>query len=142
MSQLCENLSGVKVSMDDIIVYAKTRAEHDRRLHKVLQVIREAGVKLNLNKCQIGQPELTFLGEKLTGEGVCPDPKKVEAIKKMPDPESKEDLKRALGMVSYLAKFIPNMSVKTTNLRKLLLQDAEWKWTQEQSKDLGLCCDP
>ena len=37
MSQLCQNLSGVKVSMDDIIVYAKKRAEHDKRLHKVLQ---------------------------------------------------------------------------------------------------------
>ena len=34
----------------------------------------------------------------------------------MPDPKCKEDVQRALGIVNYLSKFVPNMSVKTTAL--------------------------
>ena len=147
IAQLFENIAGVKVSMDDIVTYAKTREEHDKLLTKVLGIIRKAGIKLNLSKCEIGVSELTFVGDRLTGEGIRPDPRKVSGIAKMPDPASKEDLRRGLGMVNYLAKFVPNMSVKSTNLRKLLLNDVEWQWTESHAKEWDqlkntLMCEP
>ena len=147
IAQLFENMDGVKVSMDDIIVYAKTRDEHDRRLRKVLQIIRKAGIRLNMAKCEIGVLELTFVGDRLSSDGVRPDPKKVAAITNMPDPACKEDLQRALGMVNYLAKFVPNMSVKSTNLRKLLLNDVEWQWDDIHANEWRqlkgtLTCEP
>ena len=35
---------------------------------------------------------------------------------------------RFLGMVTYLTKFIPNMSEATGPLRELLAKDSEWQW--------------
>jgi hypothetical protein len=53
----------------------------------------------------------------------------------MPDPKCKEDVQRALGIVNYLSKFVPNMSVKTTALRKLLLDSSVWLWDDAQAQE-------
>ena len=37
--------------------------------------------------------------------------KKFEAIRDMPTPKSKQDLQRLLGMITYLGKYIPNLSI-------------------------------
>ena len=46
----------------------------------------------------------------VTDQGLQPDPEKVRAVRSMPVPGSKEDVRRFLGFVQYLSKFIPNMS--------------------------------
>ena len=64
-----------------------------------------------------GVTELTYLGEKLTHKEVKPVPDKVAGIRNTSMPTTKEEVQRALGVVNYLAKFVPNLSVKTTALR-------------------------
>lgn len=65
-------------------------------------------------------------GHVFSADGVKPDSKKVEAIIAMPTPANREDLQRFLGVVTYLPKFIPNMSQKSASLRQLLQKDIEW----------------
>lgn len=52
----------------------------------------------------------------------------------MPPPKSKEDLQRFLGMLIYLAKFIPNLSQVSAPLRSLLEQGNEWQWHHEHEE--------
>jgi hypothetical protein len=52
----------------------------------------------------------------------------------MPRPTSCEELKRFLGIVTYVANFIPNMAQITAPLRQLLEKNVEWFWDQEQEK--------
>lgn len=59
---------------------------------------------------------------------------KVKAIKQLRVPENKTELQRLLGMVTYLTKFIPNLSAITQPLRKLLEKDSEFIWTDHQTK--------
>ena len=49
-----EHLEGVDTSMDDIIVWGSTKAEHDERLKQFLKATRTANLKLNKEKCQLG----------------------------------------------------------------------------------------
>lgn len=79
-------------------------------------------------------PKIKFLGHMLSAKGVEIDPEKVEAIGKLREPENKTELQRLLGMVTYLAKFIPNLSQITQPMRELLVQEAEWVWTPHQKK--------
>jgi hypothetical protein len=135
VQQLFDKEQGVKVFVDDIVVWGKTMEEHNVRLKRVMEIIKASGMKLNEKKCTFGATEITYLGEKLTSLGVKPDPEKVAAINKMPIPENKEDLQRVLGMVNYLSKFVPNLSVKTKALRGLLQSQVEWIWEDDHSQE-------
>ena len=53
-----------------------------------------------------------------------PDPKKVEAIKKMQAPQIKQELQSFLGMMNYLGQCIKDMSQLTHNMRLLLKKSA------------------
>ena len=55
----------------------------------------------------------------------------------MPTPESPADLCRFLGMVQYLAKFVPNLASNSSALRQLLVKDANWEWTEEHTKQFA-----
>ena len=71
-----QGLEGVKVFMDDILVYGATKEEHDGRLEKVMQRIETAGLKLNREKCSIRQSQPRFLGHLIDRSGIRPDPDK------------------------------------------------------------------
>ena len=71
------------------------------------------------------------MGHIVSADGMRPDPRKVEAIVNMPRPSDRQDLLRLLGMIKYLAQYIPNESNITAPLRSLLKQDVEWSWQPE-----------
>ena len=50
------------------------------------------------------------MGNKISEEGVSPDPDKVLAITDMPAPVDKQGVMRFCGMVNYLNSFCPNLS--------------------------------
>ena len=68
------------------------------------------------------------MGHLLTADGIVTDPNKVRAIRDMPTPTDVTSLKRFFGMVTYLAKFLPNLSSVSEPLRRLEQKDAEWCW--------------
>ena len=51
-----------------------------------------------------------FFGNVYNPQGVNPDPKNVEGIKKMEEPWTKQELQSFLGMVNYLGQYIKNMA--------------------------------
>lgn len=57
-----------------------------------------------------------------------PDNSKIEAIINIPKPNDKTDLQRFLGLVTYISKFVENLSEKTAPLRLLLKNDEEFIW--------------
>ena len=120
VTEILEGLEGCANAQDDIVVWGDTKDNHDRRLKNVLSRIRFSGLKLNRSKCIFGSNQITYLGQLLTSEGVKADPRKVSAILDMPAPENKSDLQRFLGMVTYLGKFVPNLSEVSALLRVLL----------------------
>nr|XP_054606603.1 uncharacterized protein K02A2.6-like [Nothobranchius furzeri] len=129
-----EHIPGVETMMDDIIVWGTTREEHDQRLRQVLDKTREVNLKLNKDKCEFGVKKLTFVGDVVSENGVKPDPKKTSAICNMERPNNKDDVRRFLGMVTYLAKFVPQLSTLSAPLRSLLEQKNEWIWSHEQEQ--------
>ena len=58
--QILDNCDGVIRSTDDIIIYGKGNAEHDRRLHKLMKVTREHGLVLNNKKCDVKSNSVKF----------------------------------------------------------------------------------
>lgn len=129
--QLFEGIEGVETYIDDLLIWGETKQQHDERLRQVLERARVKNFKLNKEKCRVGLEEIKYLGHVFSKEGLKPDQSKIEAVKKMPTPECKKDMERFLGMVTFLAKFIPNMSQHTEPLRGLTRDDVAWKWRDE-----------
>ena len=129
--QFLEEFDGVTVYMDDIIVWGSAVEEHDERLMKALERLSEVGLVLNAKKCVFRQPEIEYLGEVVTQYGLKPDPNKIQAITEMPTPRDGLELQRVLGMVTYLGRFIPNLSVRTAAFRSLLVKGNDWQWHAE-----------
>ncbi|KAL1458772.1 hypothetical protein WDU94_008888 [Cyamophila willieti] len=135
------DIPGVLVYIDDILIYGSTKEEHNNRLQQVLNRVREINLKLNKAKCKIGVDKVNFLGHCFQSTGMSPDESKVEAIQQIPQPTSVVELQRFLGMVNYLGSYIPNLSEKTHNLRKLLKKDNIWSWEKghdDEFKNLKL----
>ena len=138
IAEIIQGLDGCTNVQDDILVWGSTKEQHDARLKAVMERIQQAGLKLNEKKCVFGSTEVVFLAHLFSHEGVKPDPTKIEAIRDMPTPKSKQDvdLQRLLGMITYLGKFIPNLSITTGPLRQLMESDVEWHWSNHHNAAL------
>ncbi|KAI4884219.1 hypothetical protein NFI96_005617 [Prochilodus magdalenae] len=134
IAQRLEDLEGVVNIVDDILVWGENMEQHDKRLRQLLDRIRSINLKLNRAKCKIRMTEVSYVGHVLSADGLKPDPEKVRAIQDMPEPEDKAALMRFLGMLQYLAKFIPNLAEVSAPVRKLLESDTAWHWDFEQQE--------
>ena len=74
------------------------------------------------------------MGHRVSKDGLSIDPSQVSSMREMEEPCSLEALRRFLGMVNYLAKFLPNITVLMNPLLNLLKKDVPWNWSSSQQK--------
>jgi len=55
---------------------------------------------------------------------VSPDPEKDKAIQELPAPKNVQELRQVLGMINYLGKFLPNLSLVISLVSELLKADS------------------
>lgn len=134
ISEMVSDLEGTEAIIDDILIWGTTKEEHDIRLKKVLERARQWNVKLGLDKCEIGQTQVTYVGHLLTQDGVKPDPEKVRAVQNMTKPTNVKELQTLMGFVQYLHKFMPRLAEVSGPLRILLEKETAWHWGSEQEK--------
>ena len=123
MDEILEDLPGVTSIHDDVCVHGKDEEDHDCNLKGLMDRAEACGLVFNSEKCYIRKPQISFFGNIYSEEGIKPDLEKVKAIKQMPVPQTKEDLQKFLGIMTYIASFIPNFSDKSQPLRDLLKKD-------------------
>ena len=134
MNEILAGLDGCDVVVDDILVWGKTKKEHDDRLTAVVERIKNSGLKLKESKCCIRQSEVKFFGHFLSAQGIRPDPDKVNAICDMPSPTNVTELMSMNGMVNYLSRFIPDLAKTWKPVTDLLKSSVIWQWTSLQQK--------
>ena len=64
------NLMYALIYLDDVIIFSRTEEEHLTQLRAVFERFREHGLKLKPSKCHFLQKEITFLGHKVSEEGM------------------------------------------------------------------------
>lgn len=136
MNTVLSGLTGTRcfAFLDDIVVYARSLAEHDQKLREILERLRRYKLKLQPEKCEFLRKEVNYLGHVITENGVRPDPSKIHAVEKIQPPTTVKQLKSFLGMAGYYRKFIQNFSRIATPLHLLLKKDAIFEWTEAQEQ--------
>ncbi|KAK3567363.1 hypothetical protein QTP86_019906 [Hemibagrus guttatus] len=103
----------VLVYIDDILIYSRSMADHQRHVAEVLHRLRTYHLFLKAEKCVCHQPSVQFLGYVIDHSGVCMDKKKVAAVRDWPTPTSVKDLQRFLGFANFYRRFIKDYSFIT-----------------------------
>jgi transposase InsO family protein len=125
-------IPGVANMSDDIVVHGKNKEEHDIRLKQVFERLSNNGLTLNKDKSVFGVDEIEFLGHNLSKAGLSPGKGKIEAVQNFKQPKDASEVRSFLGLVTYLARFIPNLSSLSEPLRKLTHKAAKFDFGKSQ----------
>ena len=102
MSELMDGLDFVRVYIDDLLSITNgSYKDHLEKLELVFKQLRQAGLKVSVNKSFFAKHELEYLGYWITREGIQPMSKKVEAIQKIAKPKNQQELCKFIGIVNY-----------------------------------------
>ena len=80
---------------------SETAEQHQEDLKEVLHGLKEFGLVLNHEKCIIYASQVEFLGYLVDTTGIRLLPARVLAINSFPQPTTKGELQRFLGMINY-----------------------------------------
>lgn len=126
----------VSAYVDDILIYTNGSLEkHREQVKQVLVRLENAGLQLDVDKCEFETKKTKYLGFIIEAEkGVSMDPAKVEAITSWQAPKTVKGVRSFLGFANFYRVFIENFAAIAAPLVALTAKDTPWKWGEpEQS---------
>ncbi|GFO39028.1 Gag-Pol protein [Plakobranchus ocellatus] len=123
---------GVVAIHDDVIIHGRNRQDHDLNLQRFLSACEKYGVRLNKNKLALASGKINFMGHVISSGGIRTDPEKVRAISDFPQPTSLTEVRRFLGMVQYLSRYISNLTEDLHPIQNLTKKDVPFLWSENQ----------
>jgi hypothetical protein len=122
----------VIVFIDDILIYSRSREEHEEHLRSVLELLKSEKLYAKFSKCEFWLREVQFLGHVVSENGIKVDPAKIEVIRNWEPPRSPTEVRSFLGLAGYYRKFIQDFSRIATPLTALTKKNIKYEWTEAQ----------
>ena len=104
----------------------------------MLQRLSDAQLKVSLNKCSFLSEKLTVFGYQIDRHGFQADPKRVEALKKIPYPSSKKEMTSVLASMNYLRPVVRNFGPLSTKLYASIYGKSDFKMTDGLKKQFDM----
>ena len=90
----------ILIYLDDILIFSRSRSEHDCHARIVLQKLREHRLFAKLEKCAFDVKEVEFLGHIVGTQGIAMDPAKTRAVVSWQEPTSVKGVQQFLGFAN------------------------------------------
>jgi hypothetical protein len=120
--------------VDDIIVKSTKQENHITNLQETFANFRQAGLKLNPEKCVFGVKKGKFLGCLVSTKGIEANPSKIEAILRMEPPSTKKGAQRLVGRLASLNIFISRSAERNFPFFEMLKSAKVFQWGPVQQK--------
>jgi ribonuclease HI len=120
--------------VDDIIVKSTKQENHITDLLETFANFRQAGLKLNPEKCVFRVKKGKFLGCLVSTKGVEANPSKIEAILRMEPPSTKMGAQRLTGRLASLNRFISRSAERNLPFFEVLKTTEVFQWGPTQQK--------
>ncbi|GJR55205.1 putative reverse transcriptase domain-containing protein [Tanacetum coccineum] len=122
----------VIVFIDDILIYSKTKEEHDVHLRLILELLKKEELYAKFSKCDFWLSKVQFLGHVIDSKGIHVDPTKVELIKDWESPKTPTEIRQFLGLAGYYRRFIEGFSKIAKPMTKLTQKSVKFNWGEKE----------
>ena len=118
-NNILQGMVNMVKEVDDVLLFSDTIEGIADSLEDMLQRFKDNNVTLAHKKLQFGTKVL-FAGLRVTEDGYAADPEKMNAVAQFTRPESKQQVRKLLGLCQQFAVWVPDMAPATVSLRLLL----------------------
>ena len=118
------NLTYALVYLDDVKVYSRTEEDHLRQLQAMFECFYEHRLKLKPSKCSFLRKQITFLGHKISADGMKPGTLNLKGIAEMAPLANYTEVWCFLGMTGFFRRFIKNYARIAKPLNDILEGEA------------------
>ena len=101
------------VYLDNIFVYSNTIEEHKEHLQFIFEKLQEFSLYLKWIKCDLYAEQVDCLRHIIDKEGIHVDSDKVARIWEWGTPRNYNDIQQFIGLVNYIATFLPDVTAYT-----------------------------
>jgi hypothetical protein len=117
------------VYLDDIFIFSDLIEEHEEHLAKVFRKLREVHFYLSPKKVDLYSPRMDCLEHIIDNQGIHANANKMLRIHKWRQPRNYNDVQRFLGLIQYLAHYMPDVCAYTTTLSGCVQNNSPFVWT-------------
>ncbi|GJX45967.1 putative reverse transcriptase domain-containing protein, partial [Tanacetum coccineum] len=122
----------VIVFIDDILIYSKSKKEHEEHLRQILKFLKKEELYAKFSKCEFWIFRVQFLGHVIDCRGIHIDPAKIESIKDWASPKTPTEILQFLGLAGYYRRFIEGFSKIAKSMTKLTQKGVKFDWGDKQ----------
>ncbi|GKB09381.1 putative reverse transcriptase domain-containing protein [Tanacetum coccineum] len=126
----------VIVFIDDILIYSKSKQEHEEHLKLILELLKKEELYAKFSKCEFWIPKVQFLDHVI--DSIHVDPAKIESIKDWASSKKPTEIHQFLGLAGYYRKFIEGFSNIAKSITKLTQKKVKFDWGDKEEKDFQL----
>ena len=113
------------VYLDDIVIWSRSLEDHERNVSTILNALKTHKLYCNPKKTKLVCTEIRFLGHRISANGIEADEGKADRILNWPTPSSAKQVRSFLGLVRYLATFLPQLAEYTRTLDTLTKKECD-----------------
>ncbi|GJV80027.1 putative reverse transcriptase domain-containing protein [Tanacetum coccineum] len=112
-----------KDTSDDILIYSKSKEEHEKHLKLILELLKKEELYAKFSKCEFWISTVQFLGHVIDSQGIHMDPAKIESIKNWAASTTPTEIHQFLGLAGYYRR-LP--------FTKLTQKNIKFSWDEEE----------
>jgi transposase InsO family protein len=116
--------------LDDILIYSDNELEHEHHVKKVLERLRDAGLQIDLKKCEFHVTRTKYLGFIISTDGIEVDQDKISVVKNWTPPSTVKGIQSFLGFCNFYRRFIRDYGIIAKPLVNLTRTGIKYVWTQ------------
>ena len=118
----------LRVYLDDIFVYSDSIGEHEKHLEITFEVLQRHKLYISEPKLDMYSTDMDWLGHRVDDRGLHADSDKMERILEWRTPRSQHEVQRLVGLVQYIAHFMPDVSAYTSPLEGICRNGQPFYW--------------
>jgi hypothetical protein len=118
----------IHIYLDDQFIFSKTLEDHKKHLEYIFQKLHKHHLYLEKAKCDLYSKCMDCLGHLIDDRGLHADSDKMVCIHNWHIPRNQKEVQRFLGLIQYLAQFMPDVTLYTGPLLAICRNGQPFLW--------------